>query len=91
MKSILTKATISEKSFALQEAGKYVFNVTPDANKDMVKKEIERLFKVNVVAVNIISIPGKIKRVGKVYGKRNDVKKAIVTIKKGQKIEEFKI
>ncbi len=91
MKSVLVKATISEKSFALQETGKYVFNVEPFANKNLVKKEVEKLFKVNVIAVNIVSIPGKVKRSGKVFGKRNDIKKAIVTIKKDQKIEEFKI
>jgi large subunit ribosomal protein L23 len=89
--AVLIKPVISEKGFAAQEADKYIFHVAPKANKDLVKKEVERLFKVEVVSVNIVCIPGKLKRVGKIFGRRNDVKKAIVTIKKGQKIEEFKI
>jgi large subunit ribosomal protein L23 len=91
MVSIFTKPVISEKGFAAQEADKYIFRVAPKANKELIKKEVERLFKVSVVSVNIINIPGKLKRVGKKFGKRSDIKKAIVTIKKGQKIEEFKI
>lgn len=91
MKNILSKPVISEKGFALQEADKYVFHVTPEANKDLIKKEVERLFKVKVVGVNIVNIPGKVKRVGRIYGKRNDIKKAIITLEKGQKIEEFKV
>lgn len=91
MKSVLVKPVISEKAFILQEAGKYIFHVVPEANKNLVKKEVEKLFKVEVTAVNIVSIPGKLKRVGRIFGRRNDVKKAIVTVKEGQKIEEFKI
>lgn len=91
MKSVLLKPVISEKAFAEQELGKYVFHVASFANKDLIKREIENLFKVEVENVNIISIPGKVKRVGKIFGRRSQVKKAIVTVKKGQKIEEFKI
>lgn len=91
MNSILIKPVISEKGFAAQEADKYIFHVAPNSNKIMIKKEVERLFKVNVTSVNITCIPGKVKRVGKKFGKRNDIKKAIVGIKKGQKIEEFKV
>lgn len=89
--NILVRPVISEKGFAAQEADKYIFHVAPEANKTLVKKEIERLFKVTVTAVNIVSIPGKVKRVGRVMGQRKDIKKAIVTVKKGDKIEEFKI
>lgn len=91
MKNVLKKPVISEKGFALQEADKYVFHVSPKANKETVKSEVERLFKVDVLSVNILNIPGKLKRVGRIYGRRNDIKKAIVTVKKGQKIEEFKV
>jgi large subunit ribosomal protein L23 len=86
----LVKPVISEKGFAAQEADKYIFHVSPKSNKAEIAAEVKKLFKVDVVKVNIVSIPGKLKRVGKVFGRRNDVKKAIVTIKKGQKIEEFK-
>lgn len=91
MSKILVKPVISEKGFALQEEDRYVFHVAPDSNKDQIKKEVERLFKVEVLGVNITRIPGKVKRVGRIYGRRNDIKKAVVTLKKGQKIEEFKI
>jgi large subunit ribosomal protein L23 len=90
MKTILLKPVVSEKAFTAQEADKYIFHVAPEANKDLIKKEVEKLFKVDVVAVNITCIPGKLKRMGKHFGRRNDVKKATVTVKKGQKIEEFK-
>lgn len=89
-KLILTRPVISEKAFALQEADKYVFHVSPEANKAQITAEVERLFKVTVVNVQTVRIPGKRKRFGKVMGQRKDIKKAIVTIKKGQKIEEFK-
>lgn len=89
--NILLKPVVSEKAFDGHEAGKYAFHVTKRANKKIVKDEVERLFKVNVEEVRIINIPGKVKRVGKIFGKRNDIKKAIVTVKKGQKIEEFKV
>jgi large subunit ribosomal protein L23 len=89
-KLILTRPVISEKAFALQEADKYVFHVSPEANKAQIKSEVERLFKVTVVNVQTVRIPGKVKRFGKLFGRRKDIKKAIVTIKKGQKIEEFK-
>lgn len=91
MRNIILKPVISEKSFAAEEAGKYIFHVTPEANKDLVKREVERLFKVKVSKVNIISIPGKVKRVGRVMGRRNDIKKAMVTLKKGEEIKELKV
>ena len=89
-KLILTRPVVSEKAFALQEADKYVFHVSPESNKALIKAEVERLFKVNVLNVQTVCIPGKLKKFGKTVGRRKDIKKAIVTIKKGQKIEEFK-
>jgi len=90
MSNFILRPVISEKSFAAEEAGKYIFHVAAAANKDLIKKEIESLFKVEVKNVNIINVPGKLKRVGRIFGKRSDVRKAIVTIKKGQEIKEFK-
>lgn len=90
MKNVIVKPVISEKSFSAEEAGKYIFHVTPDANKDLVAKSVADMFKVKVKKVNIVSIPGKRKRVGKIFGKRNDIKKAIVTLEKGEKIKELK-
>lgn len=87
---ILKQPKISEKSFSLAENDKYVFLVNLAANKIEVKKAVEKAFKVDVIAVNTEKIRGKVKRFGRKYGKRSDYKKAIVTIKKGQKIEDFK-
>ena len=90
MGNFILRPVISEKSFVAEEAGKYIFHVTAAANKDLIKKEIESLFKAEVKSVNIINVPGKLKRVGRIFGKRSDVRKAIVTLKKGQEIKDFK-
>jgi len=87
---VLKKPVISEKSFASSENDKYIFVVSLTTNKVEIKKAVEKLFKVNVVSVRTVVVKGKEKRYGKKTGKRSDFKKAYVTIKQGQKIEEFK-
>jgi large subunit ribosomal protein L23 len=88
--SILKQPIISEKSFVAAESGKYVFLVAKGATKIEIAKAVEKAFKVHVLSVNTMIIGGKVKRFGRIIGKRKDYKKAIVTIKKGEKIEEFK-
>ena len=88
--SIIKQPVISEKSFVLADRDKYVFIVQKDANKIEITKAIEMAFKVHVTKVNTFLIKGKVKRFGRIAGKRSDYKKAIVSIKKGEKIEEFK-
>jgi large subunit ribosomal protein L23 len=88
--SILKQPIISEKSFAAAESGKYVFLVAKRATKIEIAKAVEKAFKVHVLSINTVIIEGKVKRFGRIIGKRKDYKKAIVTIKKGEKIEEFK-
>jgi large subunit ribosomal protein L23 len=83
------KPHISEKSFGLSAMGKYVFLVSKDANKVTVKEAIEKLFKVSVIKVNMINIPGKVKRSKTGVGKRKGVVKAVVTLKKGERIDLF--
>ncbi len=90
MMKILKKPVISEKSFAHAESNKYVFVVAREANKIEIKKAIEKLFKVTVIDVRTVVMKGKLKRVGRKFGKRSDFKKAYVTVKEGDKIEEFK-
>lgn len=90
MLKILKNPVISEKSFSMAEEGTYVFKVAKQAEKIEIKKTIEKLFKVTVVDVRTVMVKGKVKRVGKNFGKRNDFKKAYVRIKDGDKIEEFK-
>ena len=78
---------ITEKATILSEQNKTVFKVHEKANKKNIKKNIEKLFKVNVIKINIINQKSKIKmRQGrKVF--KSGYKKAIVTLKKGQSID----
>ncbi len=78
---------VTEKSTSLSEQNKIVFKVRNDANKKNIKKNIEKLFKVNVIKVNIIRKRSR-KKITRV-GKKNvpGYKKAIITLKKGQNID----
>ena len=78
---------ISEKSSDLAEKNQYIFKVFPKANKIQIKKVIEQIYGVNVLKVRIINIPKKPKKMGKTPGWKKGYKKAIVKIKKGQKID----
>ena len=86
---IIKKPIISEKTMALTEEGKYTFEVSKDANKIEIKNAVENLFKVSVTKVNTILGTKKKKRVGKHSGFKPIVRKAIVTLKKGDKINAF--
>jgi len=77
----------TEKSTVYEPEGKYLFLVNKAANKIQIKKAVEELYKVKVTGVNTFVVPGKLKRVRHQYGKTPDTKKAVVTIKDGQKIE----
>lgn len=89
MNPVILSPIITEKVISLSSGGVYVFRIPLSANKNMVSAEINRIFKVDVISVNIVKIPGKIKRSGKKFGKRSDIKKAYVRIKPGQKISVF--
>jgi large subunit ribosomal protein L23 len=71
------------------DQNKYVFEVALDADKTDIKEAVQKLFSVDVVAVNTMVVKGKKKRTGRNVGYRNDRKKAIVKIKAGQNIEKF--
>ncbi|MCL4459404.1 MAG: 50S ribosomal protein L23 [Chloroflexi bacterium] len=86
---IIRRPIISEKSMLLSGQNKYTFEVAREANKIGIKKAVEQIFKVNVVAVNIIKVPGKPQRVGRHHVVTSPWKKAIVTLKEGQRIEIF--
>ncbi len=78
---------ITEKATILSEQNKTVFKVHIKANKKIIKKNIEKLFKVNVIKINIINRKAKLKlRQGKKTYK-SGYKKAIITLKKGQSID----
>ena len=81
---------ITEKTHAMREANnKLTLKVDVKANKIEIRKAIETLFKVKVLAVNTIQMMGKKKRLGKSEGKRPDWKKAIVTLAPGEKIAGY--
>ena len=78
---------ITEKSSNMSTQNKVVFKVRDDANKKTLKKNIEKIFKVNVTKINIINKKSKIKLTRGRKIKVSGFKKAIVTIKKGQNID----
>ena len=85
----LRRPLITEKNAALQAQGKYVFEVAGVANKHQVKQAVEKAFKVKVTAVNMMTVPGKTRRVGRREIQGQSWKKAIVTLQPGDKIEIF--
>lgn len=86
---VLLRPVITEKSMMEANAGRYTFEVAPGANKHEVKDAVEGAFKVNVLAVRVLRVPGKMRRVGRRIGARPDRRKAIVRLAEGQKIEQF--
>ena len=87
---IIRKPHISEKAFNLESEGKYVFVISPSANKVEVKKAIQNLYGVVVKSVNIVKVPSKPKRFKGVLGIKSGYKKAVVTLAKGSKIDVMK-
>lgn len=86
--SIIKKPLFTEKGSNLKESqNKILIEVAKDANKLEVKKAVEEIFKVKVDKVATINAEGKWKRQGKSIGRRPDRKKAIVTLKKGEKLD----
>jgi len=87
---IIRRPLITEKSTRQkEEGGQYVFEVHRDANKIEIQSAVERLFKVKVLQVRTSNVMGKIKRLGRRYGKRPDWKKAIITLREGDRIDFF--
>ena len=84
---ILRSPHITEKATDLTEHNKYIFKVGPEANKIEVKKAVESNYGVDVLAVNVVNIHRKKRTVGRNIGWVKGYKKAIVTLKQGQKIE----
>ena len=83
----IRRPIITEKATILSEQNKTVFKVHQGASKKIIKKNIEKLFKVNVIKVNIINKKSKIKMKQGKLSKKTGYKKAIVTLKKGQSID----
>ena len=84
---ILRAPHITEKATGIADKNQYTFRVFPKANKVEIKKAVEGVYGVNVTDVNIVNVLRKRRRLGKVTGWKPGYKKAIVTVKEGQKIE----
>jgi large subunit ribosomal protein L23 len=86
---VLRRPLVTEKNTLLQSQGKYAFEVDKDANKVEVKQAVEKAFKVTVLSVNIMTVRGSEQRVGRRVVVNSSWKKAIVTLKPGDKITIF--
>ena len=84
---IIVSPNITEKATTLSEFNKVVFKVNKNAKKKMIKKSIEKIFKVNVIKINTINLKGKTKLVRGKKSYKPGYKKAIITLKKGQTID----
>src|SRR3954468_19336270 len=88
-RDVLLAPVISEKSYGLIDEGKYTFLVRPDANKTQIKIAVEQVFNVKVTSVNTLNRAGKRKRTRFGVGKRNDTKRAVVSLAAGDRIDLF--
>ena len=86
---IVKRPLITEKATILKERHMYAFEVAKAANKQQIKEAVETAFKVDVVKVTVMSVPGKMRRIGRRQVLTPVWKKAIVTLTPGQKIEFF--
>ncbi len=90
--STIIRPVVSEKSTVLGDQGKYVFEVAPEANKIQIKRAVEEAFankKVQVDSVNIVHVTGKARRRGRSVGYTRSWKKAVVTLRAGQRLDLF--
>ena len=86
---VLRRPLVTEKNTILQAQNKYTFEVAKEANKPLIKQAVEKAFKVKVTEVNVTNLLGKTRRVGRRLVQTPPWKKAIVTLKPGDKIEFF--
>ena len=88
-RDVLLAPVISEKSYGLLDENKYTFDVHPAANKTQIKIAVEKIFNVKVTDVNTLNRQGKRKRTRSGFGTRKSVKRAIVTLRDGDRIDVF--
>lgn len=88
--NVLKRPVLTEKTTAgIESRNKYVFEVATSANKIQIKKAVEDQFGVKVVKVNTRWRRGKLKRLGRSYGRTNGAKQAVVTVERGDKIDVY--
>ncbi len=86
---VLRHPLVTEKATSLQEGDKYSFEVASAASKPQIKEAVERAFEVKVAKVNVMTIPGKTRRVGRRQVTASPWKKAVVSLEPGHKITFF--
>jgi large subunit ribosomal protein L23 len=87
--TVLLRPLITEKAMSDAAAGRYTFEVVASATKYDVKSAVESAFKVDVLDVNVMTLRGKKRRVGRRIGMRPNSRKALVRLAEGQKIQQF--
>ena len=88
-RDVLLAPVISEKSYGLLDDNTYTFEVHPDSNKAQIKIAVEKVFNVKVLSVNTLNRQGKRKRTKFGFGQRKAIKRAIVTLRDGDRIDVF--
>jgi large subunit ribosomal protein L23 len=87
---VILSQVVTEKAERLKaEQSRYTFKVAPTANKIEVRDAVQQLFKVHVREVRVMNYLGKLRRMGRFSGRRPDWKKAVVTLKQGERIESL--
>ena len=88
---IIVSPVITEKTSLQATDNKFIFEVIASAKKTDIEKAVKEIFGVDVIGINIINTKGKVKKFKGKVGKKSDIKKAIVTMKKGQQIDLAKL
>ncbi|MGI8730835.1 MAG: 50S ribosomal protein L23 [Solirubrobacteraceae bacterium] len=86
---VVIRPVVSEKSYVLASANKYVFRVHPDAHKTQIRQAVQELFEVSVLEVRTTTVKSKPKRRGAIQGRTRSWKKAIVQLAEGDSIPIF--
>jgi large subunit ribosomal protein L23 len=86
---VLLRPIVTEKSMSQTNDGKYTFEVRKSATKQEIAEAVATAFKVDVVDVNVMTVRGKERKVGRHVGHTGERKKAVVTVAKGQRIERY--
>jgi len=86
---VIRKPVITEKATNALDLNQYTFEVDPRAAKPDIKAAVEAMFNVKVIGISTMNPPRRSRRVGKFAGKRSQVKKAIVRLSEGDKIQLF--
>ena len=85
--NVIVSPVITEKATKVSENNQYVFKVSINSDKKIIKKAIEKLFKVKVKSINTTNVKGKVKIFKGTKGKRADYKKAVVSLKEGENLD----